>query len=71
MCGMIGSAQGWHEAGYLTGTGGVDELAAGAVNVPDSELALYIIPGIKGVSADGIMMSCAAKKPYWQGGWAI
>ena len=53
MCGMIGSAQGWHEAGYLTGTVGVDELAAGAVNVPDPELALYIIPGIKGVSADG------------------
>ena len=53
MCGMIGSAQGWHEAGYLTGTVGVHELAAGVINVPDPELDLFIIPGIKGVSADG------------------
>ena len=53
MCGMIGSAQGWHEAGYLTGTVGVDELAAGAVRIADSQLTLYIVPGIKGISADG------------------
>ena len=52
MCGMIGSAQGWHEAGYLTGTVGVGELAAGAVKVADPELEMYIIPGIKGRSAD-------------------
>lgn len=53
MCGMIGSAQGWHEAGYLTGTVGVDELASGAVHLPDPEMDVYIIPGLKGVSADG------------------
>lgn len=53
MCGMIGSAQGWHEAGYLTGTVGIDELAAGVVRVPDTDINLYIIPGVQGLSADG------------------
>lgn len=53
MCGMIGSAQGWHEAGYLSGQIGVDELAAGTVKVPDTHLNAMIVPGIKGVSVDG------------------
>jgi len=53
MCGMIGSAQGWVEATYLSGTVGVDDLAAGVVKVPDPEAEIYIIPGLQGVSADG------------------
>ncbi len=53
MCGMIGSAQGWYEAGYLSGQIGVNELSAGTVRVPDTNLNAMIIPGVRGVSVDG------------------
>lgn len=53
MCGMIGSAQGWQEARYLSGRIGLDELASGVVSLDDPDINIAIIPGIKGVSADG------------------
>ncbi len=53
MCGMIGSAQGWYEARYLSGQIGVNELSLGTVRVPDTHLNAMIVPGIKGVSFDG------------------
>ena len=54
MCGMIGSAQGWYEAGYLSGQIGVDELSSGMVKVPDTQLNVMIVPGIRGVSVAGL-----------------
>ena len=53
MCGMIGSAQGWQEARYLSGKIGLDELAGGVISLNDPEIKISIIPGIQGVSADG------------------
>lgn len=53
MCGMIGSAQGWQEARYLSGRIGLDELASGVVSLDDPDINIAIIPGIQGVSADG------------------
>ena len=44
MCGMIGSAQGWYEAGYLSGQIGVDELSSGMVKGPDTQLNVMIVP---------------------------
>ena len=43
MCGMIGSAQGWYEAGYLSGQIGVDELSSGMVKVPET-INVMIVP---------------------------
>ena len=54
MCGMIGSAQGWYEAGYLSGQIGVGELSSGMVKVPDTQLNVMIVPGIRGVSVAGL-----------------
>ena len=51
---MIGSAQGWYEAGYLSGQIGVDELSSGMVKVPDTQLNVMIVPGIRGVSVAGL-----------------
>ena len=53
MCGMIGSAQGWHEAAYLSGRIGLDELARGVVHLDEPDINIFIIPGVQGVSADG------------------
>tara|TARA_Y100000591_G_C21834903_1_gene701874 strand:+ start:1046 stop:1975 length:930 start_codon:yes stop_codon:yes gene_type:complete len=53
MCGMIGSAQGWFEAKYLSGQIGVDELSSRTIKVPDTHLNVMIVPGIRGVSVDG------------------
>lgn len=53
MCGMIGSAQGWVEAKYLTGSIGSDELSAGCIRVPDSVPDIWIIPGLQSVSLAG------------------
>lgn len=49
LCGMVGSRQGWHEAGYLSVPQPLDELADHLVTVPTQHpgLAAYILPGLK------------------------
>lgn len=46
MCGMIGSAQGWHEAAYLTADVTVSRLAQSCVCFSYQHHAVYIIPGL-------------------------
>ncbi|MGB1395993.1 MAG: 2-dehydro-3-deoxygalactonokinase [Candidatus Puniceispirillaceae bacterium] len=53
MCGMIGSAQGWQDAGYLQKTAGIQELAAAAIAV-EGETDIWIISGVQSASADGL-----------------
>lgn len=53
MCGMIGSAQGWQDAGYLQKTAGIAELAAAATRI-DGEADIWIIAGVQSSSADGL-----------------
>jgi len=55
-CGMVGSRQGWKEAGYMTvpceAPGGAK---ATRVDVQDQRLALWIVPGVKQVGPDDVM----------------
>lgn len=53
MCGMIGSAQGWRDAGYLQKSAGIAELAAAAIPLQDAP-SVWIVPGVQSVSADGL-----------------
>jgi 2-dehydro-3-deoxygalactonokinase len=53
MCGMIGSAQGWQDAGYLQKTAGISALAAAASKIKSAE-NIWIVPGIQSVSDDGL-----------------
>ena len=53
MCGMIGSAQGWQDAGYLQKTAGICALAAAACKINTAE-NIWIVPGIQSVSGDGL-----------------
>lgn len=53
MCGMIGSAQGWRDAGYLQKSAGIAELAAAAIPLQHAPSA-WIVPGVQSVSADGL-----------------
>ena len=53
MCGMIGSAQGWQDAGYLQKTAGITQLAAAAMPLKQ-EADTWIIPGVQSSSADGL-----------------
>ena len=53
MCGMIGSAQGWQDAGYLQKTAGIAELAAAAMPI-EGKADIWIIPGVQSSSADGL-----------------
>lgn len=48
MCGMVGSRQGWHEAGYLPVPQSLFGLADALVRVPahDKRLMPFIVPGI-------------------------
>jgi len=48
MCGMVGSRQGWHEAGYLPVPQSLFALADALVQVPaiDKRLTPFIVPGI-------------------------
>jgi len=52
MCGMIGSAQGWCDAGYLGQRAGVAELADGAVRAPCLTDTVWIVPGVRSCSLD-------------------
>ena len=53
MCGMIGSAQGWQDAGYLQKTASIRTLAAAVCKINTAE-NIWIIPGIQSVSSDGL-----------------
>lgn len=48
MCGMVGSRQGWHEAGYLPVPQALSQLGGMLAQVPvrDARLAAFIVPGI-------------------------
>jgi 2-dehydro-3-deoxygalactonokinase len=54
MCGMIGSRQGWVEAGYLACPAGLSDLAHAVVQVPFPEAKVRLIPGVKGADAAGV-----------------
>ena len=53
MCGMIGSAQGWQDAGYLQKTASIRTLATAACKINTAE-NIWIVPGIQSVSGDGL-----------------
>ena len=53
MCGMIGSAQGWRDAGYLQKSAGIAELAAAVIHL-ERDPSVWIVPGVQSVSADGL-----------------
>jgi 2-dehydro-3-deoxygalactonokinase len=54
MCGMIGSRQGWVEAGYLACPAGLSDLAGAVMQVPFSEATVRLVPGVKGADAAGV-----------------
>lgn len=46
MCGMVGAAQGWHQAPYLEAPARLSEIPAQSVRVPDIDRDVRILPGI-------------------------
>jgi 2-dehydro-3-deoxygalactonokinase len=54
MCGMIGSRQGWVEAGYLACPAGISDLADAVMQVPFAEATVRLVPGVKGADAAGV-----------------
>ncbi|WP_308159938.1 2-dehydro-3-deoxygalactonokinase [Mycolicibacterium goodii] len=46
-CGMVGSAQGWHEAGYLTVPTDLEFDAATLTRVPHQRGTLHLVPGLR------------------------
>ncbi len=54
MCGMIGSRQGWVEAGYLACPAGLSDLAGAVMQVPFPEATVRLVPGVKGADAAGV-----------------
>ena len=46
MCGMVGAAQGWQEAPYLSTPTKLDNLADAAIAVPGQKRDIRIVPGI-------------------------
>jgi len=54
LSGMVGSRQGWVEAGYLPCPVGVDELAAAVIDVPFERAEVRLVPGVRGFDAQGL-----------------
>jgi 2-dehydro-3-deoxygalactonokinase len=54
MCGMIGSRQGWVEAGYLGCPAGLSDLAGAVMQAPFPEATVGLVPGVKGADAAGV-----------------
>ena len=54
MCGMIGSRQGWVEAGYLPCPAGISDLANAVMQVPFPEATVRLVPGVKGADSAGV-----------------
>jgi 2-dehydro-3-deoxygalactonokinase len=54
LCGMVGSRQGWVEAGYLPCPAGIDDLAAAVVRVPFARAEVWLVPGVVGPDAAGV-----------------
>ncbi len=52
MCGMIGSTQGWQDAGYLSQNAGIEAFAERAVQLEFQNAPAWIIPGVKALSFD-------------------
>lgn len=57
LCGMVGSRQGWCEAGYLAVPQSLDDLACELVPVParDKALSAFILPGLKQANPFDVM----------------
>ncbi len=57
MCGMVGSRQGWHEAGYLPVPQTLSGLGEALAQVPvrDARLAAFIVPGISQIDPYDVM----------------
>ncbi len=57
MAGMIGSRSGWHEVPYVQCPAGIDEIAAGMLEVTASGMPsrrIFIVPGLSGRSSSGL-----------------
>jgi 2-dehydro-3-deoxygalactonokinase len=54
MCGMIGSRQGWVEAGYLACPAGLSDLANAVMHVPFAGATVRLVPGVKGADEAGV-----------------
>ncbi len=54
LCGMIGSRQGWVEAGYLPCPAGISDLANSVVEVPFAGAQVLLVPGVAGLDSDGV-----------------
>lgn len=47
MCGMVGSAQGWVDAGYVDCPATMDALARSLVRTPGNRLEAWVVPGVR------------------------
>jgi 2-dehydro-3-deoxygalactonokinase len=54
LSGMIGSRQGWKEAGYLPCPAGPAELAGGLVDIAFDWAKVKLVPGLSGTDASGV-----------------
>lgn len=55
ICGMAGAAQGWFEAPYITAPTALSQLGRCAVQVPDTQREIHILPGIKQLIPGNVM----------------
>lgn len=56
LAGMVGSMQGWQDAGYIPCPSRLDDLAANLCQVSnDEQLQAFIVPGVKGLSNFGLV----------------
>lgn len=53
LSGMIGSRQGWVEAGYITCPVTIYDLVSSVVNVPFAGARVLLVPGVQGVDSSG------------------
>ncbi|WP_066965709.1 2-dehydro-3-deoxygalactonokinase [Microbulbifer sp. Q7] len=54
LCGMVGSGIGWHEVPYVDCPASKASLAAALVQVPDTDLQAWCVPGVKRITRSGI-----------------
>jgi len=54
LCGMIGSRQGWQEAGYVPCPVGIAELAGAIVPVPFRNARVKLVPGVSAHDPQGV-----------------
>ncbi|PCI50999.1 MAG: hypothetical protein COB49_03115 [Alphaproteobacteria bacterium] len=54
LCGMIGSREGWVDAGYVECPSGLDEIFDAVKIIEHEGRGIYFIPGIKSLANDGL-----------------